>query len=156
MRGPRSPIKIVLTEKEKQELEGMLQDSNTSTELGKRIKSILFLAEGKRVSHIKNDIKLERRIIRKWAYRFLKDRMNGLEDSPRSGRPKVFPADLEEHLLRLVAEPPQRYGYSSKRWSCNKLGKQLVRKGVVDKISVESVRRILRRKDINLKESSKS
>jgi transposase len=52
---------------------------------------ILLLASGATVSAVSKEVRLARRIVMKWAERFLRKRLNGLEDAPRSGRPARFP-----------------------------------------------------------------
>jgi len=151
MRGPKTPIKIVLTDKQKKELEKILQDKKTPLKFAKRVKSILMLEEGRPILHIKKAISLQRRIIRKWAYRYLEHGVDGLYDSPRPGRPRIFPEDVEKKLIEIATASPSKYDRKLKRWTCKELCNQLVNDGIVENISLETVRRILKKSDINLK-----
>lgn len=89
MRGPKSPIKIILKDDERTKLENLLQSNKTSSRFSKRIKIILMLADGQAIKHISQSIGLQRRMIRKWGHRFMEKRMNGLFDDPRPGRPRI-------------------------------------------------------------------
>ena len=90
MRGRKTPIKIVLTEEDKKEMESLLRCTKTPLGLAERLKVILMISEGHTLSHISRNIGLQRRIVRKWCHRFIEKRMEGLKDAPRSGRPPVF------------------------------------------------------------------
>ena len=151
MRGPKTPIKIVLTEEEKNKLEAIAQNKKTPLKFVKRVKSILMLSEGRPILHIKKAISLQRRIIRKWAYRYLENGIDGLYDSPRPGRPRIFPDDVEKKLIEIASASPEKYGLKLKRWTCKELCRQLVDEGIVENISLETVRRILKKNKVNLK-----
>lgn len=58
-----------------------------------RAQVILMVAEGVSLSAISCKVGLARRIVRKWATRFARDRFRGLADAPRSGRPPRFSPD---------------------------------------------------------------
>jgi transposase len=56
-----------------------------------RAKAILLAARGLRNDQIADRIALPRQIISKWRKRFFEERLDGLENLPRPGRPPVFP-----------------------------------------------------------------
>jgi transposase len=56
-----------------------------------RAKAILLAAQGLRNDQIADRLSLPRQIISKWRKRFFEERLDGLENLPRSGRPPVFP-----------------------------------------------------------------
>ena len=47
------------------------------------------------------------------------------------------------HLVKIACERPDKLGRSLSQWDCRELANQLVRDGVVDSISADTVRRIL-------------
>jgi transposase len=47
------------------------------------------------------------------------------------------------HLVKIACERPDKLGRSLSQWDCRELADQLVRDGVVDRISPDTVRRIL-------------
>jgi len=87
---PRTPIRIELSDAERCELERTARAQCAPHREVVRAKVILRLAEGHTVSAIGREAGLERRIIRKWAERFQRKRVRGLQDNPRSGRPPRF------------------------------------------------------------------
>jgi transposase len=56
-----------------------------------RAKAILLAAQGLRNDQIADRIALPRQKISKWRKRFFEERLDGLENLPRPGRPPVFP-----------------------------------------------------------------
>ena len=63
-----------------------------------RAQVILSLAKGMSVSGVGRQVGLARRIVRKWADRFVRRRLFGLHDAPRSGRPPRFSPDRRDAL----------------------------------------------------------
>jgi transposase len=57
-----------------------------------RAKVVLLLAAGRSISGVASALRQERRIVRKWAMRFFRKRLCGLEDAPRTGGPPVLSA----------------------------------------------------------------
>jgi transposase len=55
-----------------------------------RAKMILELAAGASISAVARLVGTRRRIVQKWARRFERNRLRGLEDAARSGRPPTF------------------------------------------------------------------
>ena len=83
-------IRIELSDAERCELERASRAHCAPHREVIRATVILRLAEGHTVSAIAREVGLERRIVRKWGQRFEQKRLEGLSDSPRSGRPPRF------------------------------------------------------------------
>lgn len=86
----QTPIRIELSDAERCELERRARAYCAAHREVVRAKVILRLAEGHTVSAIGREVGLERRIVRKWGERFQHKRLQGLSDTPRSGRPPRF------------------------------------------------------------------
>jgi transposase len=56
-----------------------------------RAKVVLLAAEGMANAEIGERLDVPRQIVSKWRKRFFEERLAGLEDRPRPGRPPVFP-----------------------------------------------------------------
>ncbi|MBF7083018.1 helix-turn-helix domain-containing protein [Desulfallas sp. Bu1-1] len=69
--------------------------------------------------------------------------IDGLYDEPGRGRKPVFSVDVAIHAIKIACEKPDHRGRSLSQWDCTEIAKELVRSGVVDDISPETVRRIL-------------
>jgi transposase-like protein len=90
MPTPRTPICIELTEDERIDLRHMARAHCLPHRAVVRAQAILALADGKTVSAVARQVGRQRRIVRKWAERFVRKRLRGLEDAARSGRPARF------------------------------------------------------------------
>ena len=86
-----SPFPIVLTGREKTALEDMARKYTSPYFMVVRAKAILLAAKGLRNDQIADQISLPRQIISKWRKSFFEERLDGLENLPRPGRPPVFP-----------------------------------------------------------------
>jgi Winged helix-turn helix len=91
--GPRSPFaqSLVLTAAERQDLQRLVRSSTAPHGLATRARMVLLLADGSSVSETARRVGATRWTVRQWADRFVADRLAGLTDRPRSGRPPVFP-----------------------------------------------------------------
>jgi hypothetical protein len=85
-----TPIHIELTDEERIELERMARGQALPHRTVVRAQVILAFADRKPVSAIARQVGRQRRIVRKWAERFVRKRLRGLNDAPRSGRPARF------------------------------------------------------------------
>jgi hypothetical protein len=85
-----SPIRIDLTEAEQKELEARTRSQTRAHRDVVRARIILLLAEGHSVSSVARQVGKQRMVVRKWAERFLKKRLEGLHDKPGRGRVPVF------------------------------------------------------------------
>ncbi len=86
----KSPFEIVLTEAERAELEAAARKYTLPYYRVMRAKVVLLAAEGMENKEIGQRLDLPRQIVSKWRKRFFEERLAGLEDRPRRGRPPVF------------------------------------------------------------------
>jgi hypothetical protein len=86
-----SPIRIELNDDERATLEMIARAQALPHRAVVRAKLMLLLADGRSISGAASDLGQQRRIVRKWAERFVRKRLRGLDDAARSGRPARFP-----------------------------------------------------------------
>jgi Winged helix-turn helix len=89
----KTPITIELANDERQVLEQVARSLTLAHRDVVRAQTILLLAEGLSVSAVGRQVGRARRIVCKWADRFIRKRLRGLDDAPRSGRPPRFSPD---------------------------------------------------------------
>jgi hypothetical protein len=99
----KTPLKIELTSDERDILEQVARSFALPHRDVVRAQTILALAEGRSVSAVGRQVGLARRIVRKWGDRFVRKRLRGLDDAPRSGRPPRFSPDRRDapHQARM-------------------------------------------------------
>ncbi len=86
----KSPYIITLEKEEKSQLQSMAQKYTSPYYEVVRAKAILLAAEGLENKQIGQQLQMPRQIISKWRKRFFEERLAGLQDRPRRGRPSRF------------------------------------------------------------------
>ena len=84
-RGRKSSLRIVLSSEERATLERWQRSTTIAAGLVRRGKIILLLAAGHSHSDVGRSVGVQRTVVRKWAKRFLAQRLDGLSDAPGRG-----------------------------------------------------------------------
>jgi hypothetical protein len=87
----RSPYGIELTEDERAELESLARSYTLPYWQVTRAQMVLMAADGMRNDEIAARLRCGREVVSQWRKRFFEQRLAGLEDLPRRGRPPAFP-----------------------------------------------------------------
>ena len=85
-----SPFGIQLTREERRELEAKARKYTAPYRDVIRAKLVLLAAEGLSNEVIAARLDTPRQIISKWRHRFFEQRLSGLDEEPRGGRPARF------------------------------------------------------------------
>jgi transposase len=91
---------LVLTDDERQVLEGWARRRKTAQALALRARIVLAFAGGAGVSAVAAELGISRTTAGKWRSRFLESRLNGLNDEQRPGRPRTV---TDEHVEKVIA-----------------------------------------------------
>ena len=86
-----SPYKIVLSGAEQDELKRRARKYTLAYYLVQRAKIVLLAQKGLRNNEIAERLDTRREVVCFWRKRFFDQRMAGLADRDRPGRPRVFP-----------------------------------------------------------------
>lgn len=86
-----SPYGIVLTEQEREELTKRANKYTLPYFSVSRARMILLAAQGLSNDEIANRLDTPRKVVSMWRKRFFEERLPGLEERPRPGRPSIFP-----------------------------------------------------------------
>ena len=86
-----SPYTIRLSDVEQVHLESQARKYTSPYYSVLRARIILMAAQGQPNDQIAASLSVPRQIVSKWRKRFFEERLAGLEDEPRIGRPPVFP-----------------------------------------------------------------
>jgi len=87
----KSPHVIELSEQEREILEAQARQYTLPYRDVVRAKMVLMAAGGLDNNEIASRLSTRREIVSKWRKRFATERLGGLEERPRRGRPGVFP-----------------------------------------------------------------
>src|SRR5471032_2118347 len=91
----RSPLvsTIFLSNEEREHLQHLVRATTTPHGLARRADIILRFVAGESLSQISRSLVINRLTVRLWLERFLDERLDGLSDRPRPGRPPIFSPD---------------------------------------------------------------
>ena len=87
----RSPYNIELSDEEIEYLEAVSRKYTSPYCDVIRSKVVLLAAQGLQNKEIGERLDLPRQIVSKWRKRFYEERLAGLRERPRRGRPRFFP-----------------------------------------------------------------
>jgi len=96
---PRQAVAVVLTAEKHTALERLASSRTESYRTVQRARLILLATDGMPNVQITKEVGLSRTMVVQWRQRFVRERMAGLTDRPRSGRPQAY---TEEDRLRVV------------------------------------------------------
>jgi DNA-binding CsgD family transcriptional regulator len=86
-----SRYRIVLSAEERAELERRAHTPTLPFREVQRARLILYAAEGMQDKDIAVRLDCHPEVVSKWRRRFCEQRVEGLKDKPRAGRPRRFP-----------------------------------------------------------------
>jgi Winged helix-turn helix len=89
-RGRKSPLVIELSPEERETLQRWQRSTTMAAGLVRRGRIILLLAERHSQSQVAQLVGVQRAVVRRWARRFLAQRLAGLADAPGRGAKGVF------------------------------------------------------------------
>ncbi len=108
-----------------------------------RARIVLAAADGAANAQIARGIGVCEDTARRWRNRFCAQRLDGLKDRPRSGRPRVFtPVEVAE-VKALACTRPADHGLPLTRWSTTELRTHAVSTGLVRPVSPSTIGRWL-------------
>ena len=111
-----------------------------------RARIALYAADGVGNDEIAARLDTPRQVISKWRKRFYDERLAGLTDLPRGGRPpEFFPPDVVVAVKALACELPAKADKPRPlaRWQCPDLARAAVEQGIAASISGTTIWRWL-------------
>jgi len=124
MPGPSAAL-VVLTEDEREQLTAWARRPSSAQALAQRARIVLACADDPAVSNtvLAGRLSLHRATITKWRNRFAADRLDGLLDEPRPGRPRtVTDAQVEDVITRTLETAPKNDTHWSTRSMATEVG----------------------------------
>jgi transposase len=131
--GGRAVV-VNLSEAERTELLALSARRNTSQALALRARIVLACAEGEQNKRVAAQLDVDVDTVSKWRRRFAEQRIDGLQDEPRSGAPRTIDDDrIEATIVRTLESLPSGATHWSSRGMARASG-----------LSVSTVQRVWR------------
>jgi transposase len=138
----RPATAIILMSDERETLSKWVRAKTSEQRIVLRSKIILLAAEGLTTKEISQRLEVRPATVSQWRNRFAAKRLEGLQDAPRSGKPRRYKDDTEIRILGQLDEKPPP-GHAT--WSGNLMAR------VLGDISEHQVWRVLRKHGIHLR-----
>lgn len=131
-----------INQEEREELLSWL--SSDDAELKHRAQVVLLSAEGYRIPEIAQTLNAHSANLRKWIHRFNTMSCQGLVTVRSGGAKPRFSYEQKARIIALAQKRPRELGLNFTAWTLHKLAEQAEKRQIVDRISHEYVRQILR------------
>jgi transposase len=110
----RVPTVLRLSAAEQAELEGWARRRKTAQALALRARIVLQAAAGRSNTAIAAELGVAKHTVGKWRERFARDRLEGLQDQPRSGAPRTV---TDEQVAALLTRTLEATPEDATHWS---------------------------------------
>lgn len=161
---------LVLSAQEQAELENLTRQHTAPQRAVQRARIILLATQKPSIATIAATVQVAANTARKWIKRYtrptpqtstppdpappsptappLPSRLSRLADAPRSGRPDTFTGEQFCSLIALACEKPEEHGRPITHWTARELQAQALEEGLVPRISVRQINRLLQATDL--------
>ena len=153
MPGPQ-PIRVNVSEVQKQELQKLVRRHNVAQQIALRARIVLAAAEGKSNAQIARTMHVTLDTVRLWRKRWadlepisqedlsVEERF---EDLPRPGAPARITAEQVCSISALACEEPEDSERPITHWTAREIADEMIQRGIVEQISPRHAARLLKR-----------
>ncbi len=139
---------VVLLSKEKKKLKAIVSTGQNKAVVIRRAHILLKSSEGKTDAEISALLYVSEQTIRRTRLRYVREGLQAaLEDKPHPKPTPKLDEQQEAHLVAITCSAPPA-GHA--RWTLELLQKRLVKDGIVDSISPDTVRLLLKKTNSSL------
>ncbi|MGC8976745.1 MAG: helix-turn-helix domain-containing protein [Candidatus Ratteibacteria bacterium] len=145
--------KYLFAEIKNQDIKKLYELLKTGEEhIKKRVHTIILSGIYKyKVSEISRIIKLHPNHLRKWIHRYNKEGIDTIVNSPKIGKKEKFGENVRNKIIEIAKISPRKLGLLFSNWTLFKLKKYLEETKIIENISHETIRRIIKKMNIDLK-----
>jgi len=152
---PKQATKIVLSEKEKEELTKITKRHKSEQQKVLRAQIVLYAAMGYSNAKIARELDVNVDTARLWRDRWVGlqgidlEKLSAeerLEDAPRPGKPSRITEEQRCQMAVLACEAPSKSGRPISQWTGREIAEELEAQGIVEKISPRYAAHLLKKK----------
>ncbi len=115
-------VRIELDAAEREQLESWARRRSSAQALALRSRIVLRAAEGLTNTELAEELGVSHTTVRKWRTRFAQERLDGLTDEPRPGRPRtITDAKVEEVIVKTLETTPR----DATHWSTRSMAREV-------------------------------
>src|SRR5215207_304708 len=115
-------VRIELDAAEREQLESWARRPKSAQALALRSRIVLRAAEGLTNTEVAEELGVSHTTVRKWRNRFAQQRLDGLTDEPRPGRPRtIADAKVEEVIVKTLESAPR----DATHWSTRSMAREV-------------------------------
>jgi transposase len=150
MPTPFAP-RIILPQNARSDLQTLTRAHCTPQSLALRTRIVLRAADSDSPTNMQigRDLGCSHRTVGKWRRRYYDLGLSGLQDAPRSGRPRTIASTTRVRVISVASELPHQQERTVTRWTLDEIVATLLGGLHTDAISRSSIWRILQ--DVDLK-----
>jgi transposase len=115
-------VPIELAASERKQLESWSRRWTSAQALAQRSRIVLLAAEGLRTGEIAARLGVHRNTVAKWRGRFVAERLDGLVDEPRPGRPRTV---TDEHVEEVITRTLESAPKDATHWSTRSMAAEV-------------------------------
>jgi transposase len=115
-------VQIVLSADEREQLESWTRRRTSAQALALRSRIVLAAADGVTNSEIAKRLGVSRPTVTKWRTRFATERLDGLVDEPRPGRPRTV---TDEHVDEVIVKTLESTPKDATHWSTRSMAAEV-------------------------------
>ena len=121
-RGMGRPLAaLVLSDEERSFLGGQVRRHRIARAMADRCRMILRCADGLGNKAVAAELRVHEHTVGKWRRRFVKDRIEGLSDEPRSGRPRTL---ADERVAEVIERTLTTAPADATHWSLRSMAQE--------------------------------
>lgn len=128
---------VSLSHEEKEELYRIIRKSTSPQHKVLRAKIVLLAEQRMPTEAIMKELNISKNTAVKWRKRFCKNRLDGLKDEQRPGKPRIHSAEVRLKIATEACRPPETVTH----WSTRELAQYLSHQGIP--VSHMTIQRVL-------------
>jgi transposase len=142
---------VTISPEQRDTLERLVRTRSTPQQVALRARMLLHVADGMGVRATAREVGVRPKTVRYWCKRWCQAAegqpvAERLADAPRSGAPATFTAEQICAVVALTCERPEDSNRPISQWSQREIADEVMRRGIIARVSQRSVGRFLKRK----------